>query len=278
MLRIAAYQGVGPIKSIDAQLQMVKMVLQDADTRGVDIVCFPECFLTGYYSDRQEAEKQSLSLSSPLFSKILSEISTFRATAVLGFNETSENHLFNSVAVIDQGTVLGIQRKHFLYHNYFTSGTDFIPIPIKGAHIGILVCLDSKYLEPARILSLKGAKILLVPTCNQVPLEHPLAQKPEYYSHFIARAHENNCWLFAADWSISSDGNTVCPGHSCIYNPDGKEILRSNEGEQLLIENISNDHLTAPTKRRVTGSEILNSKLSTLLANKHLCKPQGGGV
>lgn len=58
MLHVATYQGIGPAKSIDGQLQTIKKVLQDADSRGLNIVCFPECFLTGYYSDRQKAEKQ----------------------------------------------------------------------------------------------------------------------------------------------------------------------------------------------------------------------------
>ena len=206
MLRVAAYQSQGSVTSIQTQVEVIKKILKKADQQGIDIVCFPEGFLTGYYSDRATAERLSFDLQEPYFSEILSELSVFSSVAVLGFNERVGEHLYNTVAVIEKGCVLGIQRKHFLYHDYFTPGTDFIPVLVKGISIGVLVCLDSYYLEPARILALQGARLFFVPMCNRVPVDHPLAHRPDYYSHFVARTFENNCWLVTADWSYPNDG------------------------------------------------------------------------
>ena len=77
---------------------------------------------------------------------------------------------------------------------------------------------------------MQGASILFCPMCNKVPLQHSYANCPPYYSHFVARAHENRCWLIAADWIWANDGEMVCPGNSCIYDPDGREISRSHKG------------------------------------------------
>ena len=269
MLRIAAYQSQGPVTSIQTQVEVIKDVLQKADRQSIDIVCFPEGFLTGYYSDQTTAKQLSLDRQEPYFLEILSKLSVFSAVAILGFNERVGEDLYNSVAVIEKGCVLGIQRKHFLYYDYFTPGTDFTPVPIKGVSIGVLVCLDSNYLEPARILALQGARLLLVPMCNRVPIDHPFANRPDYYSHFIARTFENNCWLLTADWVYPNDGETVCPGHSCIYDPNGREIKRSKkDNEQLLVTDIPDSHFSVPIKQRVTGSEVLNHQLTGLLSSK----------
>lgn len=269
MLRVAAYQSQDLVISVQAQLEIIKEVLLKADQQEIDIVCFPECFLTGYYSDRARAERLSLDRQDPYFSEILSELSKFSAVAILGFNEKVGEDLYNSVAIIEKGCVLGIQRKHFLYHDYFTPGTDFTPISVKGVSIGVLVCLDSQYLEPARILSLQGARLFFVPMCNRVPIHHPLAHQLDNYSHFTARSFENNCWLVSADWFYPSDGAMICPGHSCIYDPNGKELKRGKkDSTQLLVADIPSSHFTKPIKRRVTGSEVLNHQLSSLLSIK----------
>ena len=266
MLRIAAYQAAAPAKSIEGQLEVIKRVLQSADGKGIDIVCFPEGFLTGYYSDRETAQLRSLECKGALFSKVLAELAPFSAAAILGFNERFEGNLFNSVAVIEQGTLCGIQRKHFLYHNYFTAGEVFAPISVKGVSIGVLVCLDSNYLEPARILALQGAQVFFVPMCNRVALDHRFVKRPAHYSHFIARAYENRCWVAAADWAYPSDGETVSVGHSCIYSPNGEEIKRSEESkEQLLVADIPMEHLSTPVTARVMGSEKVNAQLAALM-------------
>ena len=127
------------------------------------------------------------------------------------------------------------------------------------------ICLDANYFEPARILALQGASILFIPMCNKVPPDHPYAERPPYYSHFVARAHENRCWLVGADWVWPYDGKIVCPGHSAIYDPDGREITRSGNGEQHLIAaDIPDDRLFHEKGKRVHGSAILAQEMAKL--------------
>ncbi len=47
----------------------------------------------------------------------------------------------------------------------------------------------------------------------------------------------------------------ACPGHSVIYDPDGREIARSSEGKkQFLIANLPPERLFNEKGRRVYGS------------------------
>lgn len=261
MIRVAAYQAT-PKTSFSQRKEQISIALTKADQNQVDFLCFPEGFLTGYYEDKDEAIQSSLSISDTSFQAWLLELSDFNVTAVIGFNEREGDHVFDSAAVIEKGHLLGVQRKHYLYHDYFTSSNDFNTFQSKGVTFGVVICLDSNYFEPSRILALQGATILFTPMCNKVALNHPFVERPPYYSHFIARSHENRCWLVGADWIWPNDGKMTCPGHSVIYDPDGREIARSSEGqEQFIMTEIPLHRLFYEKGKRVHGSSCLTKKL-----------------
>ena len=109
--------------------------------------------------------------------------------------------------------------------------------------------------------------------CNRVPLDHPYAKRPAYYSQFVARSFENRCWLVSADWICPQDGASVCPGHSVIYDPDGREVARSREGEeQLLIFDIPLNRLLQEKGRRVYGSFPLAQEVAKLSTREVIWK------
>jgi len=180
---------------------------------------------------------------------------------IIGFNERNGSDLFDSAAIIEQGKLLGVQRKHYVYHDYFTPATSFTAYTSKGITFGVVICLDTNYFEPSRILALQEAAILFSPMCNRVPVDHPYAIRPPYYSHFVARSFENRCWLISSDWIWTNDKISTCPGHSAVYDSDGKEVARSREGkEELLLYNIPLHALQARKGRRVFGSSDLVKK------------------
>ena len=252
MIKVAAGQYT-PASEIKERKAQVNNILENATAEGIDFLCLPEGFLTGYYSQEDLARKNSLEVGGKDFTEWLE---VFR-------NCTST--IFDSAAIIENGNLLGVQRKHYLYHNYFTSGSSFSPFSSKGITFGVVICLDTNYFEPARILALQGASILFSPMCNKVSLDHPYAKRPSYYSHLIARSHENRSWLISADWVWTNDGTSVCPGHSVIYDPDGREITRSQEGkEQLITAEIPLSHLFHEKGLRVHGSHELARQIERL--------------
>lgn len=264
MVRLAAFQGI-PASNFDERAFQIIDLLQQADERQFDFLCFPEGFLTGYYAEKELAEETSIEVESPLFQKFLKDTSSFRTTFVIGFNERSGDKIFDSAAAIEKGRLLGVQRKHYLYHPYFTSDNRFIPFESKGITFGVVICLDTNYFEPSRLLALQEASILFVPICNKVSLDHPFTNRPPYYSQFVARTHENKCWLVGADWIWPNDEKLCCPGHSVIYDPDGREVMRSCEGKSgFIFTDVSQEQLFHKKGRRVTGSKDLKEKLIQL--------------
>ena len=264
IMKVAACQST-PVSEIENRKAQMRSILEKATAEHIDFLCFPEGFLTGYYAQEDLARKNSLEVGGAAFQEWLEVLKNFSPTVIVGFNEREGNHIFDSAAIIENGKLLGVQRKHYNYHNYFTSGTSFSPFSSKGIIFGVVICLDTNYFEPSRILALQGATILFSPMCNRVSLDHPYAKRPPYYSHFVARSYENRCWLITADWICSNDGNSICPGHSVIYDPDGREIARSREGEeQFLIAEIPLDLLFQKKGRRVHGTQKLAREIERL--------------
>jgi predicted amidohydrolase len=220
--------------------------------------------LTGYYAEKELAEQTSIKVASDDFKNFLNQTASFNVTFIIGFNERDDDRIYDSAAIIERGQLIGIQRKHYLYHNYFTPGDQFSAFQSKGISFGVVICLDTNYFEPSRLLALQGATILFTPMCNKVPLDHPFIHRPPYYSQFVTRTHENRCWLVGADWVWPSNGKESCPGHSVIYDPDGCEITRSKENEQhFIMADIPINRLFVEKGRRVNGSPILMEQMGS---------------
>ncbi len=259
-VRVAACQ-LKPASEVEERQAQMQFLLEEAE--GVDFICFPEGFLTGYYAQEEPAFKSSLEAG--MLENWLEITKRHSATIIAGFNERSGDKIFDSAAIIENGKLIGVQRKHYLYHSYFSSGASFTPFQSKGVAFGVAICLDMNYFEPARLLALQGATIIFSPMCNLVPSDHPYAKRPSYYSHFVARSFENRCWVVTADWVGQRDGGLTCPGHSVIYDPDGAEVSRSKEGkEELLIFDIPFNKLHLKKGRRVHGSPALCKELSSI--------------
>jgi predicted amidohydrolase len=264
MIKVASYQFT-PASFIQTRKAQIRNILEKTILHNIDFLCLPEGSLTGYYSQETLARENSLDVNGEDFQEWLTLFNNTTATVIVGFNERNNDQIFDSAAIIENGLLLGVQRKHHLYHNYFTSGTSFSTFRSKGITFGVVICLDTTSFEPSRLLALQGATILFSPMCNKVSTNHAYAKRPLYYSHFVARTFENRCWLISADWIWANDGTYVCPGHSVIYDPDGVEIVRSLEGEEgFIMTEISQEHLFTEKGRRIHGSPVLKKEINRI--------------
>src|SRR5436190_9708875 len=141
----------------EGNLAKVVTGLERADRDRVEVVCFPECFLTGYPDTEALARKSAFATDSPQMLKVLDRTGRFQATCVVGFNELRGGDLYNTAAVLHKGHLLGTYSKCSAYQPFHKQGREF-PVFRRGAlTFGVLICSDGGYIEPARILALKGA-------------------------------------------------------------------------------------------------------------------------
>ncbi len=83
----------------EGNLAKVVKGLEQADGERVQVVCFPECFLTGYQDTEVMVRAAAFAADSPQMMKLLDRISGFHATCIVGYNERrhQEDFIFADV-------------------------------------------------------------------------------------------------------------------------------------------------------------------------------------
>src|SRR5208282_3278028 len=141
------------IVSDDVAVNLNKTIkrIEEASRKGAQIVCLQELYRTKYFP---QEEKKKVVIIAPIF-------------------ETAKGKYYNSAVIIDaNGEISGSYRKVHLPHdplfyekNYFDQGnTGYSVYKTQYAHVGVLICYDQWFPEPARINALKGAEIIFYPT------------------------------------------------------------------------------------------------------------------
>lgn len=220
---------VAPIYGSRADaLEVVKDALRWAEAEGIDVLCLPECFLTGYFRARPEADHHTVDLDSPYFERLLAELAPFEATLVLGLIERAGPHLYNSAVVIEHGRLVGRYRKQHPHEPAFAPG-DASPIFEKhGVKFGVNICSDARFPEAARRLAERGASIIFYPLNNSLPPTTAEKWRLRHIEHLIERARDCSAWVVSSDVVESSDERL---GYGCtaIVDPTGEIVARCRE-------------------------------------------------
>ncbi len=122
------------------------------------MVCLPEHWLLEHYATQDRFENEFREWAR-----------TFRIWLVPGANysRTDKQTRIESLLISPDGRVVGRQPKVHLFRREkerATPGEDYFVFDADGVAVGIIVCYDNVFPEVARILALKGADILFLPS------------------------------------------------------------------------------------------------------------------
>lgn len=216
--------------------------LKRADAEGVKIVSFPECFLTGYPDTGEEAVRGAFSVDSPQIKRVLEITARHAAVAIVGFNEKRGDELYNTALVAHHGQNLGIYSKCAAYQKFHKQGRTFPVWECEGVKFGVLICADGGYIEPARILALKGARIIFAPHFNYISDSGLLNHFMKVRADHTARAIENSVYFVRGNNVVldpSKSGITrnegIGYGDSYVMDPGGEILARSRRHEEDFI-------------------------------------------
>lgn len=240
-MRIGHCQLDSQLGDFDANLVKVVKGLEQADRDRVDIVCFPECFLTGYPDKEEAARAGAISLDSPQIMQVLDRSARFEAAFIIGFNEIRGDDLYNTAIVAHKGHLLGKYSKCSAYMKFHKQGREFPVFEHKGVKFGVVICSDGGYIEPTRLLALQGAKIIFAPHFNYIGKDGLIAHFMHVRADHTARAVENvvyfvrgnNVSLGKEECIERYDG--VGYGDSYIIDPWGEMLIRSRRHREDFI-------------------------------------------
>ncbi|HEX3150427.1 MAG TPA: carbon-nitrogen hydrolase family protein [Gemmataceae bacterium] len=239
-MRIGHCQLEATTGDFDSNLGKVVKGLERADKDRVAIVSFPECFLTGYPDKEEVVRKSAFAVDSPQMMKLLDKTGRFEATFIVGFNETRGADLYNTAVVVHKGHILGTYSKCSAYMRFHKQGREFPVFERAGVKFGVIICSDGGYIEPARILALKGARIIFAPHFNYIGAKGLIGHFQKVRADHTARAVENDVWfvrgnnvVLGKEAGLSYDG--VGYGDSYVIDPAGEMVVRTQRHQEDFI-------------------------------------------
>ena len=256
-MKIAIAQINPVIADIEGNTNKIISFIKDADSKGADIVIFPEMSTIGYPPMDLLESSKLVDDNLRTLESIKDFSSNVKCAVVLGFVDYDLDNapmLFNSAAVIQKGEVIFRQDKTLLpgydvfdEYRYFSSSRKSSIMEFMGHKIGITICEDiwsalntdnSRFMEqrryhadPVKLLVDRGAEVIInisaspyIKGKRQVRMEmlSRLAAADSISVVYANQAGGNDSLIF--------DGNSFC------INPNG-EIYAHAKGfeEDLLI-------------------------------------------
>ena len=249
--------------SKDETLQETSNKIEEASKQGAQLIVLQELHQTEYFCQSEDTKffsyANSFKEDVAYWSNIAKENSIVLVTSL--FEKRAAGLYHNTAVVFEKdGSVAGKYRKMhipddpgFYEKFYFTPGDiGFEPIQTSVGKLGVLICWDQWYPEAARIMTLKGAEILIYPTAIGWFDEDSQKEKERQLdswitiqrSHAIANAIPTiscNRVGFEKDSSGVVNGIRFW-GNSFICGTQGEILAQADsENETILYADIENE-------------------------------------
>ncbi len=262
-IRVASVQFEHAAGDKQANMLKVRGFVAEAARKGVEIIVFPECCLTGYWFLRKLSREQLTGLAEPIpdgpsSRELLSLAREHDMTVGAGLVEvTPEGELFNAyVVATPDGSVRRHRKLHCFISEHVGSGSEFTVFDTPhDCRVGVLTCYDNNLGENVRITALEGAEVLLAPHqtggCKTSSphcmglvdpqlwarrKEDPEAIQAEFRGGtgrgwllrwLPARAHDNGLFLIFSN-GVGTDDDEIRTGNAMILDPYGRILAETS--------------------------------------------------
>lgn len=237
--------------SLDWQenLATIEPIVQQAEADGVDLLVLPEGVLARFIDQKERIRELAQSLDGPFVTGVAALTAGTAVTVVVGLHERSATERpFNTLVVLRDGAVIEVYRKLHLYDAFnalesdnVTAADDVPPlVEVNGFQVGLMTCYDVRFPELARLLTLNGADVLVLPAAW---VKGPL--KEHHWTTLVtARALDNTAYLVA-----SGECGEANIGHSLIVDPLGVPLAQAGEGPGSITATLARERLTEARRR-----------------------------
>jgi predicted amidohydrolase len=225
--------------------------------RGAGIVVLPELIVPGYVTDADRLMPIAESLDGPTVTSWRELAAQADGVVVGGFCEREGDRIYNTAVAVDKGGVALHYRKLHLFASEkgsFSPGDCGLPVAQTSlGTLGVCVCYDLRFVETARVLALRGAELVCVPTAWLPGFDTERWDADGYCPQARgAQLQANLDQVFIACASQAGpSGDNDFLGSSLICDPYGKTVLGPLPGAttELALATIDLDAAAAAQER-----------------------------
>lgn len=220
-------------------------LVRDAAAQGAELVCLPEVFHSVFGMTELGGDffAEAEPVPGPTTDTMAGLARDLGVVLVVPVYERAERGVYyNTAVVVDaDGSLVGRYRKQhiplsplFYEKLYFKPGNLGYPVfPTRAGRVGVSICHDRHYPEGVRILALRGADVIVVPTAT------PTASLSADVFDLEIRAHAvfNEVFVAAVN-RVGTEGRYTYYGRSLVAAPDGRVLAEAGEDEQVLLADL----------------------------------------
>jgi N-carbamoylputrescine amidase len=277
-IQVALLQMVSQTTDLAANLAKGEAFCRRAAAMGADVALFPEMWNIGYAPCPSDADGRAgwRALAVPQQSEYVAHFAALARdldlAIALTYLERREQAVRNSVSLIDRhGEILFTYSKVHTCEwdweaecepgdGFYVAALDTKSGPVQ---VGAMICFDREFPEPARILMLLGAEIILTPNACELEANR--------LGQFRARAMENMVGVAMANYAAPQEN-----GHSLAFDPiafdqDGRPrntlIIEAGESEGIYLAEFDMDKIRAWREHEVWGNAFRKPRRYSLLTS-----------
>jgi predicted amidohydrolase len=285
-IRVASVQFEHHAGDKDANFAKVRRFAGDAAERGVEILAFPECCITGYWFLRNLSHEELLGLAEPLpggpsTGRLLALSRECRMTIGAGLVEVDRAGILHNsyvVAMPDGGWRLH-RKIHAFEHDQVVPGSEFTVFDTPhGCRVGVLICYDCNINENVRINALMGAEVLLAPhqtggCASRNPHQMGVIERRVWEARHTdpraieaelkgdkgrgwlmrwlpSRAHDNGMFVVFSN-GVGIDDDEVRTGNAMVLDPYGRVLAETwKADDDMVVADLEASLLEHSTGRR----------------------------
>jgi predicted amidohydrolase len=209
-------------------------LIEQAGAGGADLLVLPEGVLARFTDDFSRLRTAAQPLTGPFVTALTAATAGGAMTVVAGVHEPApDGRAYNTLVALRDGRQVAAYRKLHLYDAFGSAESDnvvpadgpLVTLDVAGLTVGLMTCYDVRFPELARLLTLAGAQVLVLPAA--------WVKGPHKERHWelmlAARALENTVYVVGA-----GECGPRNIGHSMVVDPLGVVVARLGEAPGLL--------------------------------------------
>jgi deaminated glutathione amidase len=242
-VRVAAIQ-LNATDDVDRNLETADRLVREAAGRGAELVVLPETWTVMGARDQMIAGAQTLDGQAVSWARaVAAELGIDLIAGSFSERRPGEELLSNtSVHVDPRGEIAAIYRKIHLFDveidgavygeaSTYAPGEAIVTTALEhGTTAGLSICFDLRYPELYRILALRGALLLTVPSAFTLR-----TTRDHWETLLRARAIENQCFVVAPNQIGDHPGGLRSGGRSLIIDPWGLVLAGAADNEGVIV-------------------------------------------
>jgi predicted amidohydrolase len=269
-IRAAVVQFEHVAKDKSANMAKVRKFVKKAAKENVQVLCFPECCITGYWYIRRLDRKGVQEISEPVpegpSSQELMQLARKHDVIVgAGLVEAGPDGKFYNtyVVAIPDGTFHKHRKIHSFENEAIDSGSQYtvFDTPL-GWKVGVLICYDNNIQENVRMTRLLGADVIMAPhQTGGCELKNPNVMgrvekalwdnrkqdRRKIQEEFRgdkgrgwllrwlpSRAHDNGVFYLFAN-GVGVDDDEVRTGNAMIIDPYGRIVSETGKADDAMV-------------------------------------------